>query len=166
MGSFLKRGRGGKESIRGNWVTPQTHTGAVDWDGRCRCPRLPTGQSLAQTNRFDPLDDIRTTYPETQQNTELLHKKKRNLGRAQKGYSINMLYTHAGYLRKHNSRSLGWSSGNPRMLLLVVLVLEFESRRGEILKLFAKIKKKDKKLLRAPSVGRYTSTRVDEGRKS
>ena len=36
------------------------------------------------------------------------------------------------------NRSPRWSSGNPRMLLqIVVLVLEFESRRGEILNLFA-----------------------------
>ena len=49
------------------------------------------------------------------------------------------------------------------MLLLIVLILEFESRRGEILKLLAKIKDQ---LLRAPSVGKHISTRVDEGRKS
>ena len=59
-----------------------------------------------------------------------------------------------------------WSidSGNPRMLL--VLVREFEPRRGEIFGLFAKIKKDQ--LLRAPnnSVGKHNSTRVDEGRKS
>ena len=61
------------------------------------------------------------------------------------------------------SLSLRWTSGSPRMLL--VLVREFESRRGEILNLFAKIKKKDQ-LLRAPSVGKRNSTRVDERRKS
>ena len=33
------------------------------------------------------------------------------------------------------------NSGSPRMLLRVVLVREFESRRGEILISFAKIKK-------------------------
>ena len=33
-----------------------------------------------------------------------------------------------------------WSSGSPRMLLLIALVREFESRRGETLNLFAKIK--------------------------
>ena len=59
-----------------------------------------------------------------------------------------------------------WSinSGNPRMLLLIlqVLVREFESRRGEILNLFAKIKRD--RLLRAPrGVGKHNSTRVDEG---
>ena len=59
-----------------------------------------------------------------------------------------------------NSRSPPWSSGNPRMLL--ELVREFESRRGDILYLFAKIKKDQ--LLRAPSVGKHNSTRVDEGR--
>ena len=55
--------------------------------------------------------------------------------------------------------------GNPRILLLVlkVMIREFESRRGEILNLFAK-KKKDQ-LLRAPSVGKHNSMRVDEGRK-
>ena len=62
----------------------------------------------------------------------------------------------------HISRSPRWTSGSPRMLL--VLIREFESRRGEILNLFAK-KKKDQ-LLRAPSVGKHNSTRVDEGRKS
>ena len=57
------------------------------------------------------------------------------------------------------------TSGNLRMLLLIVLVLEFESRRGEILNLFTKIKKDQQ--LRAPinSVGRHISMRVDEGRK-
>ena len=49
--------------------------------------------------------------------------------------------------------------------MLLVLVREFESRRGEILNLFAKMKKKDQ-LLRASSVGKHNSTRVDEGRKS
>ena len=57
-------------------------------------------------------------------------------------------------------------SGNRRMLLVLVLVRELESRRGEILNLFAKIKRDQ--LLRAPnnSVGKHNSTRVDEGRKS
>ena len=59
-------------------------------------------------------------------------------------------------------RSPRWTSGSPRMLL--VLISEFESRRGEILNLFAKIKKDQ--LLRAPSVGKLNSTRVDEGTKS
>ena len=60
-------------------------------------------------------------------------------------------------------RSPRWtSSGSPRMLL--VLVREFESRRGEILNLIAKIEKGQ--LLRVPSVGNHNSTRVDEGRKS
>ena len=47
--------------------------------------------------------------------------------------------------------------------MLLALVLEFESHRGEILKLFAKNKKDQ--LLRAPSVGRRNFTRVDKGRK-
>ena len=42
-----------------------------------------------------------------------------------------------------------WSKGYPRML--VVLVLEFESRRGEILIFFATIQHNDR-LLRAPTV--------------
>ena len=52
------------------------------------------------------------------------------------------------------------------LILLIVLVREFESRRGEILNLFAKIKKDQ--LLKAPtnSVGKHNSTRVGEGRKS
>ena len=51
-------------------------------------------------------------------------------------------------------------------MLLVVLVREFESRRGEILGLFAKIViiKRDQ-LLREPSAGKHNSTRVDEARK-
>ena len=53
-----------------------------------------------------------------------------------------------------------------RILLLMVLALEFESRLGEIFNLFAK--KEEDQLLRAPlnSVGKHNSTRVDEGRKS
>ena len=47
--------------------------------------------------------------------------------------------------------------------MLPVLVRQFESRRGEILILFVKKKQKDQ-LLRAPSVGKRNSTRVDEGR--
>ena len=49
--------------------------------------------------------------------------------------------------------------------MLLVLVREFESRRGGILNLFAKKKKKKDQLLRAPSVGKHNSTRVDEGGK-
>ena len=45
---------------------------------------------------------------------------------------------------------------------VVVSVREFECRRGEILNLFAKIKKDQQ--LRAPSVGRHNWTRVDEAR--
>ena len=54
--------------------------------------------------------------------------------------------------------------GNPRILHFSVLVVEFESRRDEILNLFAKYE--NDQLLRAPSVCRHNSTRVDEGRKS
>ena len=50
------------------------------------------------------------------------------------------------------------------MLLLIALVLEVESHRGEIYKKKKSIIKKEQ-LLRAPSVGRRKSTRVDEGRK-
>ena len=63
----------------------------------------------------------------------------------------------------HKSRSPRWTMGSPRMLLLV-LIREFESRPGEILNLLAQIKKDQ--LLRAPSMGKHNSTRVDEGRKS
>ena len=56
-----------------------------------------------------------------------------------------------------------WCSGYPRILL--ALVLEFDSHRGENLKVFAKMQKKDQ-LLRTPtSVGSHNSTRVDEARK-
>ena len=64
-------------------------------------------------------------------------------------------------------RSPRWTinSDSPRMLL--VLVRKFESRRGEILNLFTTTKKRKKdQLLRAPSVGKPNSTRVDEARKS
>ena len=47
----------------------------------------------------------------------------------------------------------------------VVLVREFESRRDEILNLFAK-KKKNDQVLRAHSVRKNNSARVDEVRKS
>ena len=57
-------------------------------------------------------------------------------------------------------RSPRWSSGNPRMLL--VLVREFESRRGEILTFFA-TKKKDQ-LLSASSVGKHNSIRRESTR--
>ena len=49
------------------------------------------------------------------------------------------------------------------VILAIALVLEFETYRGEILDLFAIIEKGQ--FLRAPSVGRHNSTRVDEGRK-
>ena len=45
-----------------------------------------------------------------------------------------------------------------------MLVREFESRRGEVLNSFAKKKDKKDQLLRAPSAGKHSSTRVDEGR--
>ena len=48
--------------------------------------------------------------------------------------------------------------------MLLDLVGEFESSRGEILNLFAKIKKDQP--LRAPTVGKHNSTRVHEGRKN
>ena len=63
----------------------------------------------------------------------------------------------------YGGRPGGLTSGSPQMLL--VLVREFESRRGEILKYICKKKKKKKgQLLRAPSVGKHNSTQVDEGR--
>ena len=64
-----------------------------------------------------------------------------------------------------HSRSPRWTSGSPRMLL--VLVREFESRRGEVLIYLQQQKKrKEDQLLRAPSVSKHNSTRVDEGKKS
>ena len=50
------------------------------------------------------------------------------------------------------------------LVLLIVLVCEFEPRHGEILN-FICGNEKDQQLLRAPSVGKHNSTRVDEGRK-
>ena len=80
----------------------------------------------------------------------------------QKNMCTNILLQKQYHHALH-SRSPRWTSGSPRMLL--VLVREFESRRGEILNLFAKKKKKKDQLLRAPSVGKHNSTRVDEGGK-
>ena len=48
-------------------------------------------------------------------------------------------------------------------MLLFVLVRELESRRGEISFIFCK--NEEDQVLRAPSVGKHNSTRVDEGRK-
>ena len=57
-----------------------------------------------------------------------------------------------------------WSSGHPRILL--ALILEFDSLRGEILNSSVKKKQEKGQLLRAPSsAGRHNSTRVDDGRK-
>ena len=64
----------------------------------------------------------------------------------------------------HISRSPRWTSGSPRMLL--VLIREFESRRGKISNLFAKKTGEKDQLLTEPSVGKHNSTRVGEGRKS
>ena len=50
-------------------------------------------------------------------------------------------------------------------LLLIALVLGFDSHRGEILTVFAKMQQMDQLLRALSSVGRYNSTRVDEGRK-
>ena len=75
------------------------------------------------------------------------------------------IYTQSTWYKTEfrNFRSPRWTSGSPRVLL--ALVLEFESRRGEVLKLLAKIRKDQ--LLRAPtrSVSRLNSTRVDEEKK-
>ena len=48
--------------------------------------------------------------------------------------------------------------------MLLVLVREFEYRRGEIFKVFVKLK--NDQLLRAPSVGKHILTRGDKGRGS
>ena len=65
------------------------------------------------------------------------------------------------------SRSPRWctSRGCPRMLpvLLIVLVLENPRRDGSF-NVFVKIDEDE--LLRAPTVGRHNSARVDEGRTS
>ena len=50
---------------------------------------------------------------------------------------VHVCHMIANYL--YPERSPRWTSGNPRMLL--VLVREFESRRGEILNKFPKKKK-------------------------
>ena len=48
--------------------------------------------------------------------------------------------------------------------MLLALVLEFESHRGEILSIFAKITKEEDQLLRAASVGRHNSIRRESMR--
>ena len=56
------------------------------------------------------------------------------------------------------SRSPRWSSDYRRILL--ALILEFNSHRGEILKILAKMQKNEDQLLRTPSsAGRYTLRR-------
>ena len=77
-------------------------------------------------------------------------------------YALCLFFFFLFFALLYLCRSPRWTSGSPRMI--AVLVREFESRRGEILNLFAKIK--NDQLLRAPSVGKHNSTRVDEGRKS
>ena len=51
--------------------------------------------------------------------------------------------------------------------MLLALVLEFDSHRGDIFTLCAKVRQKQYQLLLRARiiVGRYNSTRVDEGRK-
>ena len=72
-----------------------------------------------------------------------------------RGYSSSgCTYTSEFHIEATQSWSPRWSSGYPRMRL--VLVLEFESRRVEVFNLLAKIKKDQ--LLRAPSVGTHNST--------
>ena len=51
------------------------------------------------------------------------------------------------------------------MLLVVALILDFESHGGEIVIFFFFKRAKWNKLLREPSVGRRNATRVGEGRK-
>ena len=72
------------------------------------------------------------------------------------------------YIPNSHAGSLGGLpySGNPRMQPLIALVREFESRRGDILSLYAKIESYNSLLLTAPSVGKHNSTKVDERRKS
>ena len=81
---------------------------------------------------------------------------------------VTVLFCGLGFtVHVDESRSPRWSyqqwSPSNAIILLIVLVLEFEFHRGEILNLFATIKKAQ--LLRTPSVGRRNSTRVGEGRK-
>ena len=68
------------------------------------------------------------------------------------------------YVLKHD-KVAGRPGGLVVNLILLALVLEFESHRDEILTKFAKKKKKDQ-LLRTPSsVGRHSSTRSRRGKK-
>ena len=83
--------------------------------------------------------------------------------------AMSYVYTYPLIFRTAFSRpprsSSGYLPSNTTTATSVVLVLELESRRSEIVNLFAK-KKREKDLL-APinsSSGRHNSTRVDEGR--
>ena len=77
--------------------------------------------------------------------------------------SKQLLYKLARVYKMY-SRSPRWTSGSPRMLL--VLVREFESRRGKISNLSAIKKEGSTEVLRPPSMAKHNSTQVDEGRKS
>ena len=52
------------------------------------------------------------------------------------------------------------------LILFIVLVREFESRPWSDFDFILQQYKKGQQVLRAPSVGRHNSTRVNEGRKS
>ena len=77
-------------------------------------------------------------------------------------YYIVRIRSELDIIRRCIYRSPRWSSGYPRMLL--ALVLDFESHRDAILN-SNELKNAKDQLLRAPSVGRRISMRVDEGRK-
>ena len=72
-------------------------------------------------------------------------------------YKKNTFYFEVYICVYIGSRSPRWTSGSPRMLLM--LIHEFESRRGEVSIFFAKIWKDQ--LLAAHSVGKHNSTRVE-----
>ena len=68
-------------------------------------------------------------------------------------------------IRHTESRSLRWSSGYPWKIILLALVLEFDSHRDEISLYLLKCKEWITCLLKAPSsVGTRKPTRVDEER--
>ena len=89
------------------------------------------GSALYPGWSFFPAVDIQHTQCPVLMNPRYIHSEYTCM------YSLCILRSICTYIWWQ--RSPRWTSGSPRMLL--VLVREFESRRGEILNLFAKIKK-------------------------
>ena len=88
------------------------------------------GQEASETAHL-----VSTKEPRSAESTRNLSPARRD----DSGYPTYICVTFEQCCSRHWSPR--WTSGSPRMLLLMVLVREFESRRGEISNLFAKVKK-------------------------